>query len=305
MALAIYNPRSLTENEVDGLYWEGGLVRKGHAPHEILADCLSPVMDKFILPELFAFLSPASQKVVRSILMLYAREESMLSKLPRELFADIMLSSVFSVINFAWSQDFDQNGVLYAIGHEAAREASLAQGADEQWINEQWINPASAGKVEVVCSSNKECSINVVCGRQGGRGSTKPVPNSWVGIDLQLSHMFLSCTAYTFSCSKFGEPRALRHWEFQGSVDGVQWTLLRKHVNDCSIPDQAGASATFNVDCQGRFFRMFRIVQTGPSSYRLTHGYIEDNVSQLTFGNLELYGVAIIEDGSALSKHTQ
>jgi hypothetical protein len=75
----------LPSSQVDGLYWEGGLVRKGHAPHEILADCLSPVMDKFILPELFAFLSPASQKVVRSILMLYAREESMLSKLPREV----------------------------------------------------------------------------------------------------------------------------------------------------------------------------------------------------------------------------
>jgi hypothetical protein len=42
---------------------------------------------------------------------------------------------------------------LYAIGHEAAREASLAQGADEQWINEQWINPASAGVFESVSSS--------------------------------------------------------------------------------------------------------------------------------------------------------
>lgn len=167
------------------------------------------------------------------------------------------------------------------------------------WINEQWINPASAGFVNVLCSSSQDCSVNVVCGRQGGRGSTKPVPNSWLGVDLGPSLALLSCSAYTFSCNKFDNlSRALRNWEFQGSMDGKTWELIRKHDDDCSIPDSVGASATFEVDCKGRFFRQFRIVQTGPNSYRSTHGYIEDNVSQLTFGNMELYGKAIAENRS-------
>lgn len=295
MALAIYNPRSLTNEEVRSLYWEGGMVRKGHAPHTNSRSALVPEKDDHLrIRRLYPFLTNESKKIVRTLLLIHGRQDSSFAKVPKELLEDILFSAVFSSCKFEYEHDFDQNGVFFKIGKMAALQAHACQSSAEMMVtpllmNEQWTNPASAGFVNVLCSSSQDCSVTVVCGRQGERGSTKPVPNSWLGVDLGPSCAHLSCSAYTFSCNKFdNSSRALRNWEFQGSMDGETWELIRKHDDDCSIPDSAGASATFEVDCKGRMFRQFRIVQTGPNSYRSTHGYIEDNVAQLTFGNLEL-----------------
>jgi len=151
----------------------------------------------------------------------------------------------------------------------------------------------------VICSASSICSGNpdVLLDRKGGSGYTRPIPNSWVKVDLSPSKLKLCCTHYSYSTRKYGgTPRALRNWEFQGSNDGDNWVIIRKHVEDTSIPDVSGASATFAVDSKCYFYSMFRIVQTGPNAYRETSMNVwQDNYAQLNFGNLELWGCILVE----------
>lgn len=127
-------------------------------------------------------------------------------------------------------------------------------------------------------------------------GYTTPVPNSFLGVDLGVNtNVLLSPSHYTFTTRKHGgTPRAIRNWEFQGSRDGINWVVIRKHTDDASLEDVRGASHTWEVDSLGHFYRAFRIVQTGPNAYTSTGGHVQDNVAQLNFGCMELYGCAML-----------
>jgi len=144
-------------------------------------------------------------------------------------------------------------------------------------------------------SSSASGSPTVLLDKAGGQGYTHPIPNSWVKVDLRRSSYALCCTHYSYSTRKYGgTPRALRNWEFQASNDDVNWVIISKHVEDYSISDINGASAVFEVYSGGRFFSLFRIVQTGPNAYRETGiNYWQDNYAQLNFGNMEVYGCII------------
>src|SRR5689334_12327348 len=72
---------------------------------------------------------------------------------------------------------------------------------------------------------------------------------------------------------------ALRNWTLQGSVDGKNWSLIKRHINDASL-NAIFAVASFSIDCN-QAFRHFRILQTG-------HNSSSNNF--LSISGLELYG---------------
>lgn len=69
----------------------------------------------------------------------------------------------------------------------------------------------------------------------------------------------------SFAVSVTYDTEALRNWKLEGSVNGSQWDLLRLHTNDKALALK-GATATWPLQPAGRFYRMFRLMQTGPNS---------------------------------------
>ncbi len=176
-------------------------------------------------------------------------------------------------LRFGWR--FDTNGVLYYIGTDGGRRA--------------YRNPQLAGDVVVTCSgtSRGDYSADRFVANRHARpvdNMTSDQPNSWMAVDLGACRI-LSPDHY---CLRHGYGRlpyyALRHWELQGSVDGAAWETLQRHDNDTAIdlPMQEADWAIAAAVVGGRFFRHFRVLQTGPNS----NGYHD-----LSCAGIELYGV--------------
>eukprot|EP01126_Amoeba_proteus_P029518 TRINITY_DN2910_c0_g2_i8.p1 TRINITY_DN2910_c0_g2~~TRINITY_DN2910_c0_g2_i8.p1 ORF type:complete len:213 (+),score=24.59 TRINITY_DN2910_c0_g2_i8:365-1003(+) len=194
---------------------------------------------------------------------------------PRDVLYYILEFALPITVIGPYEFDYDKNGLFYWIGSNK--------------LTQKWQNPTNTGVVRCMNSDGLRC-LELV-GRSFSASYTRPVPNSWVAVDI--SPLKFCCTHYTYSTriKGGGTPRALRNWEFQGSLDGVNWVIIRKHVEDVSIPDQGSASATFFVDSKWHFYCHFRIVQTGPNAYRETGlNYWQDNYAQINLGNLEMYG---------------
>lgn len=58
---------------------------------------------------------------------------------------------------------------------------------------------------------------------------------------------------------------ALRNWTLQGSNDGKNWSVLKRHVNDASLNAGYGSASWPITDCT-KSYRHFRILQTGKNS---------------------------------------
>ena len=81
---------------------------------------------------------------------------------------------------------------------------------------------------------------------------------------------------------------SLRHWRLEGSADGETWTTLSTHSDDGALgekgPGEYGGFKTASWELPGlarRFFRHFKIVQTGKNSFGVDH---------LCIAGFELYG---------------
>jgi len=284
---------SLNDEQKVEMYWKGGQVRQGIQPHESGAEEQQSRFMDWAVPSLYHALSPSLQAVVRTVLLVHQRNP-MWAQLPPDIALEILRFAVLHLLQFRHESDFDTNGLIYYLG--------------TQRNTQEWVNPAKDCRrspdgnsitgsllipiVSAVASGNPK----VVCERGGAGGYTTPVPNSFLGVDLGVStNVLLSPSHYTFSTrSHGGTPRAIRNWEFQGSRDGINWVLIRKHTDDASLEDVRGASHTWEVDSLGHFYRAFRIVQTGPNAYKSTGGHVQDNVAQLNFGCMELYGCAML-----------
>ena len=77
-----------------------------------------------------------------------------------------------------------------------------------------------------------------------------------------------------------------RNWDFQGSVDGVTWVVLRSHRNDETMLDLMDAQAHWEVDAAApqhppHGYRLFRIIIVGPNS---------SNCHHICVAGMELYG---------------
>jgi hypothetical protein len=107
--------------------------------------------------------------------------------------------------------------------------------------------------------------------------------DSWMAVDLgegrslRLDHYCLR--------SDNRATHKLRSWILQGTNDGVEWTTLRKHVNDQSLGDTPMSTAAWPVEGCDVAYRYFRIFKTGPNSTGPN-----SNWDYLMCAGIELYG---------------
>ena len=165
---------------------------------------------------------------------------------------------------------FDEFGVLYQIG--------TAGGTRE------YQNPHVSGDVQVTSSSLSSGKIEHFVAHSSPNSDTytKNIHKSRFMVDLK-EHRRLQVTHY---CLRHGYSRGydrLQNWRLEGSNDGNNWTTLRNHNNDQSLPNSGFSEAGWAVDgCDPGGYRFLRILQHGSDS----SGY-----SYLMCAGIEFYGV--------------
>ena len=171
-------------------------------------------------------------------------------------------------MSFDYESDFDENGLLYYLGTFGCTKS--------------WVNPGIAGIVGVSASSlgSDAERITSFVGRETVRCCTKSEKNSDMTIDLKKVRM--NVTKYTLRHYISWDTEALRYWNLEGSVDEVNWVILKSHIGDASL-NKMGATKTWDVSHQG-WFQYFRIITTGPNS---------NNHDYLCCSGIELYGNAV------------
>lgn len=114
---------------------------------------------------------------------------------------------------------------------------------------------------------------------------TQDIPASWCTIDFG-SERRISPTHYTLRHGGNFQNDTLRNWNFQASIDGIQWTILKTHTQDTSL---SGKFATHtwslqlkeNENGEKPSYRYFRILQVGRNS---------SNRNFLALSGVEFYG---------------
>jgi len=183
-----------------------------------------------------------------------------------------------TVVEFAYSYDFDDKGIMYFLGCNYGQSS--------------WRNPAELKLIRVTASSLATDSqpTSAAVGREAVRCVTKPEPNSWFMFDLTPSRIMVRPTAYTLRHYSSWDMECLRNWVLQGSVDGNTWVDLSVHKEDESLNGK-GSTATWTLQKQqSMWFSYFRVLQTGPNSNK--HFY-------LPLSGFEIYGSALIPHGIA------
>lgn len=168
-------------------------------------------------------------------------------------------------LRFEYRKDFDENGILFWISTNACREP--------------WVNPDMGGKIKVTASSIEKGVPCELVSRSPTELWTKDVPASWFMIDMGRNRRVIP-NYYTLRHGGNYKADSLRTWDLQGSVDGGQWTLLRRHTSDKSLNGNF-ATRSWPVDPPSTPFRFFRILQTGHNS---------NNHNFLVISGFEIYG---------------
>ncbi|XP_022785923.1 BTB/POZ domain-containing protein At2g30600-like isoform X2 [Stylophora pistillata] len=160
---------------------------------------------------------------------------------------------------FHYKGDFDRNGVIYAMG--------------TSFGGTKWENPSSKSdlstRVTATRSSDKLGSASDLLNysyKTGKESGTKDDNGSWWCVALSENYS-LYLTHYTLRHGLGDGNSFLRHWKLEGSLDGSNWEVLKKHEDDkkLSRPSE-NFTATWSIDREVGAFRFFRIVQTGENS---------------------------------------
>jgi len=168
-------------------------------------------------------------------------------------------------IQFEYKSDFDDQGILYWLATCGRRQP--------------WENPHLTGKVIVSASSIEKGAPHDMLLRTPTELWTKDVPASWFSIDLGPTRAVVP-THYTIRHGANYKADSLRTWDLRGSNDGVNWKLLKRHINDDSLNSNF-ATCSFPVQSVTQAYRHFRILQTGHNS---------SNHNFLVLSGFELYG---------------
>jgi len=153
-------------------------------------------------------------------------------------------------ISLEYTTDFDDKGVFYHIGTKGATEP--------------WSNPAARGRVRVSSSSVEKGQIVNILDRTPKEFWTADVPSSWIQVSLGSSRSLVP-NFYTLRHGGLSKADMLRTWTLQGSNDGKNWVVLRRHNNDQSLSGNFG-TASWAVPDQTISYKHFRVLQTGHSS---------------------------------------
>lgn len=157
-------------------------------------------------------------------------------------------------------------GIMYWLGTKEGTQA-------------QWQNPATDGTVAVHASSVERGHPHSLIDREPLELWTQDVPASWLSVDLGrfrvLPHAYMLRHGGNYKAD------SLRNWDFQGSIDGKSWVVLKRHSHDSSLSSPF-ATATFVLDKPATIpYQWFRIIQTGHNS---------SNHNFLVLSGLELFG---------------
>jgi len=133
-----------------------------------------------------------------------------------------------------------------------------------------WQNPLQKGFIAVACSSawggvaGPDQSICALGNQPHVFFWTNNEPNGWVRFDIDPNNQYMIKfvpTHYVYGFqTNMGMPR---NWNFEGSVHGGEWDILRIHNNDQTI--QGASNYMFEVNTTGAY-RFFRLRVTGPDS---------------------------------------
>eukprot|EP01114_Cavostelium_apophysatum_P000023 TRINITY_DN10026_c0_g1_i1.p1 TRINITY_DN10026_c0_g1~~TRINITY_DN10026_c0_g1_i1.p1 ORF type:complete len:446 (-),score=70.30 TRINITY_DN10026_c0_g1_i1:46-1383(-) len=170
-----------------------------------------------------------------------------------------------SCTTFEYEFDFDANGVIYYIATSGRTAA--------------WSNPHTSGQLHVSSSQIEVGNASELLNRNPSELWTKDVPASWFTIDFGKCRT-VHPSHYTLRHGGNYRADSLRTWDIQGSLDGSNWTVLKRHDKDTSLSDKF-ASHTWNLPGVTSAFRYFRILQTGRNSS--AHNF-------LVLSGIEFYG---------------
>ena len=174
---------------------------------------------------------------------------------------------------FRHSRDFDECGIIYWIGTNGRTVSD-------------WVNPAQVALVVVTCSEGRNLPyghLEDILSRDSAALNchTNDDKRSWFAVDLGV---WVVPSAYTLRHARGYGKSALRNWLFQVSKDGVTWTTLFTHVDDCSLNEPC-STATWPLEppaAETQGWRHVRLQQMGKNASGQTH--------YLSLSGLELYG---------------
>eukprot|EP01083_Nonionella_stella_P119376 356792_1 len=179
----------------------------------------------------------------------------------------------FYAPSYEYKSDFDTNGIVYAIATHYGQT--------------KWTNPGKQGLIRIKSSRWLDGNIEDVLSRTKAASwcSSSSFTNAWLSIDFRAKKK-IKPSHYTLrnDCGGF----YLRKWNFEGSNNGTDWTVLREHDNDTSLNSAYDTHTwAINVD---QYYQMFRIFMTGEDSsnmywYLSCSGFeIYGHLSDLTHG---------------------
>eukprot|EP01084_Bolivina_argentea_P186025 320710_1 len=174
--------------------------------------------------------------------------------------------------SFVYQAGDDKNGLLYYLGTFGD-------------ITKPYRNPSITNQVLLsstpIHSHSKQLSFFLE--RKNGNVYTESFTGSYVAFNLK--NVKLKLTQYTLKNNE-NNKNILRNWHLEGSNDGIEWILLKKHINDTSL-NKANQTYTWDVDDTEKYFSQFRIIMTGynSNSYK--------NPWTLSCSGIEFYGEAI------------
>lgn len=142
-----------------------------------------------------------------------------------------------------------------------------------------WSNPATVGIVAVHASSMERGHPHSLVDLKPQELWTHDVPASWLSVDLGrfrvLPHAYMLRHGGNYKAD------SLRNWDFQGSIDGKVWTVLKRHSHDSSLSSPFATNIFFLDKPATVPYQWFRIIQTGHNS---------SNHNFLVLSGLELFG---------------
>uniref|UniRef100_T1J5Y0 E3 ubiquitin-protein ligase n=1 Tax=Strigamia maritima TaxID=126957 RepID=T1J5Y0_STRMM len=193
-------------------------------------------------------------------------------------------------VTFKHQRDFDENGIIYWIGTNS-RTAY------------EWVNPAQYGLVVVTSSEGRNLPygrLEDILSRDNSALNchTNDDKRAWFAIDLGL---WIIPSSYTVRHARGYGRSALRNWFLQASKDGLNWTTLYTHIDDCSL-NEPGSTASWPIEppadeTQG--WRHIRIQQSGKNASGQTH--------YLSLSGFEVYGsvTGVCEDLGKAAKEAE
>eukprot|EP01084_Bolivina_argentea_P009689 18073_1 len=165
------------------------------------------------------------------------------------------------VRTFMHQSDNDNNGLMYYLGtfgdNFRKKQVSITS------------SPLSL-------DSNK---LSTIIQSKRGNCYTKSVKDSFIALELEKIEFKLK--KYSLR-NNDDNKRILRNWNLEGSTDGINWIIIRRHKLDSSLTKR-NQIHTWDVDTN-QFFSHFRIHITGKNNY--------DNYS-VNCAGIELYGDAL------------